>query len=94
MQVLLDAKPVEEIINDLDTSTLTGAYRIGTGDIRLPITETYAIVRYVFVTLQNVGSGWTWELIDKDTTTGPRIKIYDSTGTLADATIDAQVQGL
>lgn len=91
---ILDAKPVTEDINDLNTATLTGAHRIGVGDIRLPISNSYATIRRVQVALQSVGGGWTWELVDKDTTVGPRIKIYNGSGILADASIDATIGGL
>jgi hypothetical protein len=46
------------------------------------------------IALQNVGAGWSWELIDKDTSVGPRVKIYNSSNTAADATIDALVRGI
>lgn len=94
MTTLLSATPITEEINDKATSTLTGAYRIGVGDIRLPKTKSYSVITSVNVVLQNVGAGWSWELIDKDTTTGPRIKIYNAANTLADATIDATIKGL
>jgi len=88
-----DGKIVEEEITDLDTSTLSGSYDLAAGNVRLPITKTYSSITTVFITLQSTGSGWTWELIDKDTSTGPEIKIYNSSGTLADATIDARIRG-
>lgn len=91
---ILSASPISEDFEDLATSALTGSYRIGTGDIRIPLTKTFAVVRRVDVTLQNVGAGWSWELIDKDTAVGPRIKIYNASGVAADATIDATVRGL
>lgn len=91
---ILSASPISEDFEDLTTSALTGSYRIGTGDIRIPLTKTFAVVRRVDVTLQNVGAGWSWELIDKDTAVGPRIKIYNASNTLADATIDVTVRGL
>lgn len=94
MTTLLSATPITEDINDLATSTLTGANRIAVGDIRLPKTKTYGVITGVNVTLQNVGAGWSWELIDKDTVTGPRIKIYNAANALADATIDATIKGL
>lgn len=94
MQTLLSAKPRITDIEDLDTATLTGAQRIGTGDIRLPIPAGFAVIKRVEVTLQNVGAGWSWELIDKNTTTGPRIRIYNGSNTLADAVIDATVRGI
>lgn len=91
---ILSAAPVSQDTEDLDTSTLTGSYRIGTGDVRIPLTATFAAIRKVDVTLQNVGAGWSWELIDKDTTVGPRIKIYNASNAAADATIDVTVRGL
>ncbi|MDP3124612.1 MAG: phage tail protein [Thiobacillus sp.] len=91
---ILSASPISQDTEDLDTSTLTGSYRIGTGDIRIPLTKTFASIRKVDVTLQNVGAGWSWELIDKDTAVGPRLKIYNASNAAADATIDVTVRGL
>lgn len=93
VNIKLLAESVSEEINDLLTSTLSGSYRIGTGDIRLPIAKTYQLITQVQVTLQNVGAGWSWELIDKDNAVGPRIKIYNASNTLADASIDAFIRG-
>jgi hypothetical protein len=90
----LSARPVDETITDLDTSTLSGVYRLGVGDIRLPIDETYGVIRTVQIALQSVGPGWTWVLEDKDTATGPRVRLYDASGNPADALIDAFVRGL
>lgn len=90
--IRLSAESVSEEINDLDTSLLAGAFRLGVGDIRLPISKTYQLITQVQVTLQNVGAGWTWELIDKDTSVGPRIKIYNG-ASLADANIDGFIRG-
>ncbi len=93
--VILSAKAVSEDLEDLDISTLTGANRIAVGHVKLPIQNTYVIIKRVDLVMQNVGSGWTWELISKaDLTNGAEIKIYDNTGTLADATIDATIRGL
>jgi hypothetical protein len=93
MNIKLSGETIEEQINDLDTSTLTGSYRLGVGDIRLPIANTYTQITQIQVTLQNVGAGYSWVLIDKDITVGPRIKIYNASNALADATIDALIKG-
>jgi hypothetical protein len=93
INIKLAAESITEEINDLDTSSLAGAYSLGTGDIRLPISKPYQVISQVQVTLQNVGAGWSWELIDKDTTVGPRIKIYNASNALADASIDAFIRG-
>ncbi len=90
---IYDAETIEEYIENLDTSTLTGNFRIGVGDIRLPAVRLYATIKNVSITLQNVGAGWTYDLIDKQITYGARIRIYNGSGVLADATIDAFIQG-
>ncbi len=84
------ADAIEETISDLDTSTLGAPV----GDFRLPINETFQVITKIDVNFQNVGGGWSWEVIDKDPVLGPRIKTYNATPTLADATIDALVRGL
>jgi hypothetical protein len=93
MSIQIGADPLEEVIEDLATSSLSGSYDLGVGNVRLPITEPFTTITGVFVTLQSTGAGWSWELIDKDTTTGPQIKIYNASNTLADATIDALIRG-
>ena len=90
MQTILSADTIEEEIIDWATSG-DGA---PVGDFRLPITKGFTLITTVQIALQNVGGGWTWEVIDKDASLGPRIKIYNSTPALADATIDAVVKGL
>lgn len=94
MNILLDAKPRDEIGNDVNTATLTGANRIAVGDIRLPKTKTYSSITKVDVAMQSVGAGWTWVLVDRDTAVGPRIKIYNNLGALADALIDFYIKGV
>lgn len=94
MRTILSAQTIEEIIEDLATSSLGGSYDLGVGNVRLPITKVYSVIKKVDVTLQSVGAGWSWELIDKNTSVGPQIKIYNSSNTLADATIDATIIGI
>lgn len=90
----ISAKPILQIIEDLDTSTLTGANRTGAGHVKLPLTKSFNVIKGVTVTLQSVGAGWSFELVGKtDLTNGPEIKIYDSIGDLDDATIDATIRG-
>lgn len=92
--ILLSTAVKDENIEDKNTSTLVGVYRIGVGDIRIPITKAYSVIRQVNVTLQNVGPGWSWEQIDKSISPGPRIKIYNASNVLADAVCDFYVKGL
>lgn len=88
--VNLTGNVIEDELSDIDTSTLTTT----TGVFRAPLTKTFGIITSVQMALQNVGPGWTWEVIDKDVNLGPRLKIYDNTGTLANATVDILVRGL
>ena len=44
------------------------------------------------VTLQSVGAGWSWTLLNKNDPT--RIRIYDGAGSAADATVDVIVRGI
>jgi hypothetical protein len=91
LQIHAIGKQKQQSIIGLDTSTVTGAARIGVGDIRLPAAG-FTAIQTVSVTFLNVGGKWGWELVDK-TTSGPRIKIYNASGALADAVIDAVIQG-
>lgn len=88
--IILDAEGVSENFNDINTATLSGSV----GDRRLPVTKSYNTIYLVNLALQNVGAGWSWEVIDKDTTSGPRIKIYNNSAALADAVIDAEIKGV
>lgn len=92
--ILIDGNEKTDHREDLLTSTLTGLNRIGVGDIRLPLTKSYVSIQRIAVVLQNTGAGWSWELIDKATANGPRIKIYNGANALADATIDYEIVGV
>ena len=95
MFINISGEGIEEFVNDLDISTLTGANRIATGHVKIPVSKSFAAFKAVVVALQNVGGGWSYEIIAKgDTTNGPEIKIYNSSNVLADATIDAYIRGV
>ena len=85
--VELVGNSIMEQINDADTANWNGTASGG----RIVPLERLDIITSVLVTLQSVGSGWTWELINK---TDPKIKIYDSAGNAADATIDVVAYGI
>jgi len=93
LNIQLSGNSVTEEVNDLDTSILTGPNRIGVGDIRIPFGNDFNVISQLQLTLQNVGPGWTHEVIDKDMAVGPRIKIYNASGVLADAVIDCYLRG-
>lgn len=88
--IMFDADTVYETIQDLHTATITGT----PGDFRLPLTQNFVKIFSVNIALQNVGAGWTWEIIDKDAALGPHIRIYNSSNIPANATIDAEIKGV
>ena len=90
MLTIFSADTIEDDIQDLDTSTLP--VEAG-GGIRLPLTKTFSLIGTVQLALQSVGSGYTWELIDKNPSLGPWVKIWNGT-TLAYPVIDANIKGL
>lgn len=90
----VQGEPVEEYINNLDITTLTGGNRIGVGDIRIPLAKTYTSIKRVTVAIQSgVATPWTWHLVDK-TLTGPRVQ-FRANGVLTDpALVDFFVEGI
>lgn len=83
MTYVVSAPLVNEYLNDLDISTFTGGNRIGTGDVRIPLENTYTSLLEINVVIQDASAGaWSWVLVDK-TMTGPRVQ-FRLNGTLAD----------
>jgi hypothetical protein len=84
LSYVVSAPLLNDYVNDLDISTLTGSYRIGTGDVRVPMPNTYGTLLELGVVIQDASAGsWTWQLIDKTLTFGPRVQ-FKLNGTLAD----------
>jgi hypothetical protein len=96
LTVVLSADTVAEYINDFDMSTDYIDSPHVVGDVRLPLNNSYAVITSVKLALQNVGPNHSWELIDKSTSLGPRVKVYNNAASpaLADVTIDAEVIGI
>lgn len=83
--VNLTGKSKQQILNDLDTSTLT--YDNG---IVLPISG-FSLVGNITVVMQNVGPGFTYEVVSK---IPPKIKIYNALNQRSNAIIDVTINGL
>lgn len=94
--VLMRAPEVIDFIDNLDTSAVLPASRIlGTGDIRVPVQAgRFQQIRTVSLTFNGSGGGYSWELVDRDTTTGPRIRIYNADDLPSHATIDVTIRGI
>lgn len=91
--IQVQADVIKENINDLVISSLTGGFRIGVGDIRIPLAYSYNVVKRISVAIQDsTSTGWTWAIIDK-TASGPRLQ-FRANGVLADpAKVDFYIEG-
>ena len=93
--VMMRAPMIVREFNDLDTSAMDGKYRLATGDVRIPVpVGLFVQVRRVSLSFNGAGVGRTFEVVDKDPVLGPRVKLYDTNGELADGVIDVVVRGL
>jgi len=93
--VLMRAPTVTYEIQDLPTASLPATSVLGVGDVRLPIEPgRFTLIRHIALTFNGMGPGWTWELVDKDTAAGPRVRMYNADGVLSHATVDAVIRGL
>ena len=90
VHIELLGKALESLISDLDTSTIGNGQP---GDRRISPGKPFALITNVQVALQNVGPGWNSTVVDKQLL-GPRIKIFNQAGDLADAVIDAVIKGI
>lgn len=91
----LRAQQVVEEVQDLQTSALIPQLRLSPGDVRVPVSPgAFAVIRTVALSFNGMGAGWTWELVDRDVSPGPRVRLFNPSGQAADATIDAVVRGL
>lgn len=90
----INAPIKSEYINDLVISGLTGSYRIGVGDIRIPLAGTYSVLKRTTVTIQDTTTGtWTATRIDQSLSPAPRWQ-FRLNGTLADpAFVDFFIEG-
>jgi len=83
-----------EYLNDVDISALTGSFRIGVGDIRIPLVGVYTVIKHTTVTIQDSAAGaWVATRIDQTLTYGPRWQ-FRYNGTLTDpALVDFLIEG-
>lgn len=91
----VNAQIKQEYINNVVISALTGSYRIGTGDVRIPLAQTYSLLKRVSPpVIQDNNNVWSYTFIDKVMTYGPRVQ-FRLNGTLADpAFVDFFVEGI
>jgi hypothetical protein len=88
------AQTVELRIPNLATNGLSDTWRIAQGDFRLPVPPgTFSVIQDVSISFNGGGAGWTWEVVDMNTSPGPRVRLYQS-GFLQDASINATIRGI
>lgn len=91
---MLRAEMITQVVNDLDTATLTGDRRLGVGDVRVPIgSSQLGAITSVQVSFNGLGAGFSYVVVDKATLPGPRIRIFNDLDLPADAVIDVRVTG-
>ncbi|MEJ1353083.1 MAG: hypothetical protein RPU13_13820 [Candidatus Sedimenticola sp. (ex Thyasira tokunagai)] len=90
MGINLSGETISETVNDADTSTWGGSAAAGRV---IPISKAYAAVTKIGISMQSVGPGWSWDIVDKTDPANPTIRIYNN-GTPADCIIDAAVTGI
>ena len=83
-----------EYLNDIVISALTGSYRIGTGDIRIPLSGVYTVIKRTNITIEDsTGGTWTSTRIDQSLSPAPRWQ-FRLNGTLTDpAFVDFFIEG-
>jgi len=98
LSIVVTGQTKTEEVNDLSTSGLPSANRVAAGHIYLPLTKPFSVVTQVMIAMQGVTAGWSSVVINKARTVSgalaPEIKIYNASGVLADAVIDAYVRGV
>lgn len=102
MTTILDGDVKIEEYADVDTAAETASWfeSVAAGHFRIGSKEgEISALTFARITaLQGVGAGWTWVLINKSSTVNgypaAEFKIYDDTGTLADAVVDVELKGI
>jgi hypothetical protein len=85
LTALIDAPEISEVVDNAVISAL------GT---RLPLTNTYRVIRSVQLTVQSDGgSGVTPRVIDKDPALGPLVEILNTSGVAVAGLLDAEIRG-
>ena len=77
-------------IDSLDTSTISSP----AGDFRIPIdaNRSFAKIMSVVIQTDSGGSGFTYDIVDKNVVNGPRIRTYID-GILQDVVISGVIRG-
>jgi hypothetical protein len=96
MQWQVSADLKREYLDDYTPADFSGAYRIAVGDIRVPTSNTYSVIKTMIPTIQDP-TGVAWDsavLIDKDVAQGWRWQ-FRKAGVLSDPPfLDFYIEGI
>jgi hypothetical protein len=90
----IDTSLKSEYLNNVVISSLTGANRIGVGDIRIPLQNSYTYIKRTGIVIQDNSAGsWSYTRQDQLLSPGPRWQ-FRLNGVLADpAFVDFFIEG-
>lgn len=85
LTAVIDAREIAEELDDVP---------IGSSGTRLPLTNTYSVIKTVQLTVQNDGGpGVSARVVDKNTSLGPLVEVLNSSGTPVVGVVDARIRG-
>lgn len=100
LTTIISSSSYTDTYEDVNTATETASWfsRTAAGHIKIGARGQLAAISTArILALQNVGAGWSWELISKTQVVNgepaAEFKIYNSSGALANATIDVELRG-
>lgn len=100
LTTIISSSSYTDTYEDVNTATETASWfsSVAAGHFKVGGRGQLAAISTArILALQNVGAGWSWELISKTQTVNSEpaaeFKIYNSSGTLANATIDVELRG-
>jgi hypothetical protein len=100
LTTIISSSSYTDTYEDVNTATETASWfsSVAAGHFKIGARGQLAAISTArILALQNVGAGWSWELISKTQTVNSEpaaeFKVYNSSGTLANATIDVELRG-
>lgn len=100
LTTIIDSPSATETFEDINTGTETGTFfnSIATGHFQIgSLGGISKITQATITAIQNVGAGYTWELLNKTSTVNSQpaaeFKVYNSSNVLSDAVVDITLRG-
>lgn len=100
LTTIISSSSYTDTYEDVNTATETASWfsSVAAGHFKIGARGQLAAISTArILALQNVGAGWSWELISKTQTVNgepaAEFKVYNSSNTLANATVDVELRG-